>query len=94
MLAAYWLIGFVLAVIFQVYYIFTAAKLLKRTGKNDLLTFFLLLTMSQLLFDSFINYSSFLISVGLWGLSFYFSFYTAVVVYKYEEAYTTVTPRF
>lgn len=86
-LAAYGLIGFLLAVIFQVYYIFNTAKLLKRTRESDIITFFLLIMMSTLLFDSFINYSYFLISVGLWGLSYHFSFYTAVVVYKYEEIY-------
>ncbi len=86
-LAAYGLIGFVLSVIFQVYYIFNTSKLLKRVKEADLITFFLLMMMAQLLFDSFINYSYFLISVGLWGLSYHLSFYTAVVIYAYENQF-------
>jgi hypothetical protein len=86
-LAAYGLIGFSLAIILQLYYIVITFKLLKRTQVSDILTFFLLLMMSQLLFDSLISYNYALISINQFGLTFHFALFTAVVVYKYHQLF-------
>lgn len=82
-LAAYGLIGFILAIAFQVYYFFTSAKLVKITPYNDILTFFVLVFVSRLFFDSIINYAYQGLSVGLWGF-WSTAIYVSVFVYKLE----------
>lgn len=82
-LTAYGLIGFILAVIYQIYYIITSLKLLKLSPYNDLLIFFVLVFFSRLFFDSVINYSYQGLSVGLWGF-WSTTFYLAALTYKYE----------
>jgi len=82
-LTAYGLIGFILAVTFQIYYIMQCLKIMKKSVYNDLLVFFILVFFSRLFFDSVINYAYQGLSVGLWG---YWSttFYLAALTYKYE----------
>lgn len=83
-LAAYGLIGFILAVLFQVYYFILSLKVLKKSVYNDLLVFFVLVFLSRLFFDTVINISYSGLSVGLWGF-FSSTFYIAALVFKYEN---------
>jgi len=83
-LAAYGLIGFILAVLFQVYYFILSLKVLKKSAYNDLLVFFVLVFLSRLFFDTVINISYSGLSVGLWGF-FSSTFYIAALVFKYEN---------
>lgn len=84
-LAAYGLTGFILAIIFQILYGFYAGKVLINTKSKSILTFFSLMMLSNLMFDTFINYSYNLVSMGLWGFSTVICFYIAVIVYKTEN---------
>ena len=84
-LAAYGIIGFILALIFQIYYIFTTFKILKKIRESDLQSFFLIIVLSKFLFDSLVTFSYAFFSVGLWGMFGTLSFYIAVVVYNYER---------
>ena len=82
-LTAYGLVGFILAILFQVYYFMIGLKILKQSPYNDLLIYFILIFLSKLFFDSVINYSYSGLTVGLMG--FYpVTFYIAVITYKYE----------
>jgi hypothetical protein len=81
-LAAYGLIGFILALLFQLSFAFYAGRVLMKTNSKSILTFFTLMQLSVLMFDTFINYSYNLVSMGLWGFSTVLSFYIAVTVYK------------
>jgi hypothetical protein len=83
-LAAYGLVGFILAIVFQIYYAVISIKILKRP-KQDLQTFFVVMLFSTMLFDTFINYSFNLISVGLMGLGSLICLYVAVLIYKFEN---------
>lgn len=85
LLAAYGIIGFLLVVIFQIYYAFISLKLLKRVKENDIYVFFILLMLSTLLFDTLINYSYNLVSITLTGMTFSLSLFVAIIVLKYEE---------
>lgn len=82
-LAAYGLIGFILAVIYQIYYFLISLKVVKNSVNNDLLVFFALVFISRLFFDSVINASYVGLSVGLWGF-WSTAFYVAAVAYKTE----------
>ncbi|NOS83775.1 MAG: hypothetical protein HOP31_01440 [Ignavibacteria bacterium] len=83
-LTAYGLVGFIMAVLFQVYYFIISLKILKQSVYNDLLVFFVIVFLSRLIFDSFVNYSYAGLSVGLMG--FYSSaFYIAALVFKFEN---------
>lgn len=83
-LAAYGLIGFILAILYQLYYFTNCLKILKKSPHNDLLIFFILVFLSRLFFDSVINFSYMGLSVGLWGF-WSTAFYVAVLTYKYEN---------
>ncbi len=83
-LAAYGIAGFLLAVVFQIYYFIISLKILKHS-KQDLQTFFVLMLVALMLFDTLMNYSYNLFSVGLMGLNTMLCLYIAVLVYKYEE---------
>jgi len=84
-LAAYGIIGFILALIFQIYYIFTTFKILKKIRESNLQSFFIIIVLSKFLFDSLVTFSYAFFSVGLWGMFGTLSFYIAVVVYNYER---------
>jgi len=89
-LTAYGLVGFVLAILFQVFYFVNSLKLVRRSPYADLPIFFILVFMSRLFFDSIINYSYKGLTVGLLGFGAA-AFFVAVLVYKYEhpdEEYT------
>ncbi len=84
-LAAYGLIGLGLALYFQIYYIAISWKIIKKMKHSDLQLFFMVLAFSQMIFDTFIDYTYVLISVGLWGLVPLMNFYVAVIVFNYEK---------
>jgi hypothetical protein len=81
-LAAYGLVGFLMAIAFQIYYMYKSVYIIKKTKSNSVYTFLVLLLLAYLLFDSFINYSYNLFSVRLWGISDTFSFFMAALIYK------------
>lgn len=81
-LAAYGLVGFVLALLFQIIYGFLSAKILIKTKSRSIYTFFTLCLFCMLLFDTFINYSYNFVSLGLWGFTTMLGFCTAVTIYK------------
>lgn len=88
-LAAYGLIGFLLAAAFQIYYFVNAVRLSKSSPYNDILTFFVIMMVTRLFYDSVINYTYVGVTVGLWGFP-HVSFLVAALVYKYvhkEEEY-------
>ncbi len=82
-LTAYGLIGFILAILYQLYYLLITIKILKYSPHNDILVFFVLILFSRLFFDSIINYAYEGLSVGLWGF-WSTTFYIAALTYKYE----------
>lgn len=81
-LAAYGLVGFVLAVLFQIIYGILSGKILIKTKSRSIYTFFTLSLFSMLLFDTFVNYSYNFVSLGLWGFTTMLGFCTAVTIYK------------
>lgn len=83
-LAAYGLIGFLLAISYQIYFFIISFKIVKNTINNDLLVFFALVFLSRLFFDSVINASYVGLSVGLWGF-WSTAFYVSVLTFKYEN---------
>lgn len=83
-LVAYGLVGFILAILFQLYYFVTSIKIVKNTTKYDLLIFLILVFISKLFYDSVINYSYMGLTVGLWGF-WSTSISIAALVYKYEN---------
>lgn len=83
-LAAYGLIGFILALIFQIYYIITTIKILRRADPKQITTFLVLLFLSKLLFDSVLNYAYAGFSFSLWGF-WSLVYFMACVTYKYEH---------
>jgi len=84
-LAAYGLIGFLLAAILQVYYMFLSFKLIKRSPDDGIQNFLLMMLLAKLLFDSIVTSSYILLSTGLWGFFMSMNFYIANLVYNYEE---------
>jgi hypothetical protein len=84
-LAAYGIIGFAIAIIFQIYYIFTSWKLIKKAREPNVQTFLLTYLFAKLTFDTFLNFTYVFISVGLWGLCPILNFFVAVVVVNYEK---------
>jgi hypothetical protein len=84
-LAVYGVIGFVLALFFQMYYIKTSFKLIKKSMYQDTLTCILIILMARMVFTTFITYSYLLTSIGIQGLGSVMSFLIAAVVYSYEK---------
>jgi hypothetical protein len=83
-LAAYGLVGFLMSLFFQIYFIIISLIILKRTKRKDIYTFFVLLFVSLLLFDSVISYSTRFFTSGLWGFPG-IVLYIAAMTYKYEH---------
>jgi hypothetical protein len=84
-LAAYGIIGFILAVTFQIYYLIKSFKILRKTSAINIHTFLLTMFFAQLIFDTFLGYSHALISVGLWGFGAILSFGIANFTFCYEN---------
>lgn len=82
-LTAYGLIGFILAVLFQIFYFMTGLKILKQSPHNDILMYFIIVFLSKMFFDSVVNSTYVGLTVGLLG--FYpVAFTIAAITYKYE----------
>ena len=88
LLAAYGLIGFLFAVLFQIYYGYKSIKVLMKSRSHSIYAFLTLFLLIGMLFDTLINYSYNLVSVRLWGITGLFGLYIAAMVYKdlYPEA--------
>jgi hypothetical protein len=84
-LAAYGLVGFTLALLLQIVYTYLSLKMLKRTEKISIYTFFLTLLLAKLLFDSVITFSYVFLSTGLWGFFINMNIYIPIFVYIYEK---------
>jgi hypothetical protein len=84
-LAAYGLVGFLLVLAFQIYYVVISLKIIIATKAKDIYTFLIIILCCRLFYESLVSYSYNLISVTIAGLSFYLSFYVAVLVYRYEH---------
>lgn len=84
-LAAYGIIGVLLCLILQVYYIYLCIKVLKRAPKENLYTLLVMLLLAKLIFDTVFTYSFVLFSTGLWGFFLTMNVYVPVLVYTYEE---------
>lgn len=81
-LAAYGIIGFILAILFQVYYTYKSIFVLRKSDNNSIYTLFILVLLATLLFDSTFNYAYNLFTLRLWGLSDSFAMFLAVLTYK------------
>ncbi|MBE2217309.1 MAG: hypothetical protein IAE90_03835 [Ignavibacteria bacterium] len=82
-LVAYGLVGFALAVLFQIFFLINSFKIMKNTRYKDILVFLILVFFTKLFYDSVINYSYMGLTVGLWGF-WSVSISIAALVYKYE----------
>jgi len=83
-LAAYGLIGFILALTIQIYYSILSFKIIK-CSPHGLHFFLITMLLAKLLFDSLINFSYMFLSVGLWGMFSMLNFYIPILVYNYEK---------
>ncbi len=84
-LAAYGVMGFILAISFQIYYLIKSFKIIKKSPSANINMFLLILFFAQLLFDTFLGYSHTLFSTGLWGLGAVLSFGIANFVFINEN---------
>jgi len=84
-LAAYGLIGFMLACILQGYYAILSVKLLRRNREINLYSLLLTFLLAKLIFDSTVGFSYVLLSVGLWGFLLNMNIYIPILVYVYEK---------
>jgi len=84
-LAAYGLVGFILTLIIQFYYIFITFKIIRNSPQVSLYTFILILMFSKLVFDSTVGFSYVFVSTGLWGFFTGLNIYIPVMVYMYED---------
>jgi len=85
-LAAYGIIGFILACIIQFYFAFISFKIIKNTKEVSLYTLMLTFMFAKLLFDSTVGFSYIFLTTGLWGLFNMLNVYIPITVYAYEEA--------
>jgi len=83
-LAAYGLIGLILAVMIQFYFIILNFKMIRKIPDGTIWGFFTIEFFSRLLFDFIITYSFVLVSTALWGLVF-INYKIAIAVYIYEK---------
>ncbi|MBZ0201814.1 MAG: hypothetical protein K8I03_02225 [Ignavibacteria bacterium] len=84
-LAAYGIVGFALALFFQIYFIFLAYKLIKKNPRVNIYTFFVTILLSKLIFDSTVGLSYIFISTTLWGFYGPLCQYIPVMIYLYEK---------
>jgi len=84
-LVAYGAVGFLIALAFQVYYLFQSFKLLRKVNLMNINYFFLLIFLLMMLRDSVLGYIFSLITVGINGLGIMTALYVANIVYLYEK---------
>ncbi len=87
-LAAYGVVGFILAISFQIYYLIKSFKIIKKSSSVNVNMFLLTMLFAHLLFDTFFGFSHTLVSVGLWGLGAILSFSMANFVFVSENLKT------
>ena len=85
MLVVYGIVGFLIAIIFQLYYIILSFRLLKKIQLININYFFVLIFLIGLLRDLVLNYSYVLLTVSLHALGPIVSFYIANIIYFYEK---------
>jgi hypothetical protein len=83
-LTAYGLVGFLLALIFQIYYFVKSYGICKNTRYTDILVFFALVLLIRLFFDSVISYSYKGLSTSIFGFGA-IAISIAALVYKFEH---------
>jgi hypothetical protein len=84
-LAAYGAVGFLIAIIFQIYYIIYSFRLLRKIHVLNINYFFLLIFLISLLRDSVLNNTYILTTVTLYGIGSFISFYIANIIYLSEK---------
>jgi len=84
-LAAYGVIGFLLALIFQVYYLIAGFKILRKIKTMNYSYFFMLLFFITMLRDTFINYEFIFTTLSVFALGSVNSLLIANLVYLYEK---------
>lgn len=84
-LAAYGLIGLLITLIIQFYYIFISFKIIRHSPKVSLYTFMVILLFTKLVFDSTAGFSFIFVSTGLWGFFSGLNIYIPVLVFMYEN---------
>lgn len=84
-LAAYGISGIAIAAFFQIFFFIIGFRVLRKKKNMDIYAFFSTVLLSQLMFDSLINYSYNLFTMGHWGLSTSVSFCIAAVIFNYEN---------
>jgi len=84
-LAAYGLIGFVLAIILQVYFIYLTFRLMKNSRDGNLYDLLIMLMFAKLTFDSIVGFSYVLFSTNLWGFYLGLNIYIPVLVHVYIQ---------
>ena len=82
LLAAYGLVGFLLAVLFQIYYIYKLIRVLMKSTSHSIYAFLALTMLIGMLFDTLVNFSYNLVTVRLWGIPSFLGLYIAAMVYK------------
>lgn len=85
-LAAYGAVGFLLALIFQVYYLYTGFKVLRKIKVMDHHYFFLLYFFIVMIRDTFISYEVLFTTITIFALGSVNSFLMANFVYSFEKA--------
>ncbi|MCX7878596.1 MAG: hypothetical protein N2510_08170 [Ignavibacteria bacterium] len=84
-LAAYGLIGFLLALTLQVYFIYLSFKLVRNSREGNIYDLLILLLFAKLVFDSTVGFSYVFLSTNLWGFFLNMNVYIAVLVHVYNE---------
>ncbi|HEY3250082.1 MAG TPA: hypothetical protein VGK25_03085, partial [Ignavibacteria bacterium] len=85
LLAAYGTIGFLLAILFQIIFIYLCFKLLRKIKLSDINYFFLLFFLLNMLRDTLLGFDYNLITVSIYGLGSINAFFVANLVYLYEK---------
>jgi hypothetical protein len=85
-LAAYGIIGFILAAFIQIYYVIISYKVLKKIKLNNIFTFIVTMLLVKMVFDTIITFSYVLLSTTIWAFAGIMSFYLPIVIFMYEES--------
>ena len=83
-LAAYGLIGLILAVIIQIYFIIISYRMIRKIPDGTIWGFFTVAFFSKLVFDMVVTFSFVFVSTALWGF-FFINYKIAIAVYIYEK---------
>lgn len=84
-LAAYGILGFSLAIVYQIFYFIVSLKILKHNKNIDIFIFFIILMASGMFFESTVYFATGMFTFGLDGLALGTTFSLAILTYKYEE---------